>query len=58
MTAQVLVYGKLSLAWRSSKTYIHRLDKITPIEKRMEAMVELKDAGKIKNIGLSECSTP
>ncbi|KAJ5411646.1 uncharacterized protein N7487_006005 [Penicillium crustosum] len=36
--------------------YIHRLDKVTPIEKTMEAMVELKNAGKIKHIGLSECS--
>ena len=36
--------------------YIHRLDKVTPIEKTMEAMVELKQAGKIKHIGLSECS--
>jgi aryl-alcohol dehydrogenase-like predicted oxidoreductase len=36
--------------------YIHRLDKVTPIEKTMEAMVELKKAGKIKHIGLSECS--
>ncbi|KAJ6190309.1 Aldo/keto reductase [Penicillium mononematosum] len=36
--------------------YIHRLDKVTPIEKTMEAMVELKNAGKIKHLGLSECS--
>ncbi|KAJ5097225.1 Aldo/keto reductase [Penicillium angulare] len=36
--------------------YIHRLDKKTPIEKTMQAMVELKNAGKIKHIGLSECS--
>ncbi|KAL1870356.1 hypothetical protein Plec18167_007490 [Paecilomyces lecythidis] len=36
--------------------YVHRLDKVTPIEKTMEAMVELKNAGKIKHIGLSECS--
>lgn len=36
--------------------YIHRLDKKTPIEKTMEAMVELKNAGKIKHIGMSECS--
>ncbi|KAK3683038.1 hypothetical protein LTR37_020620 [Vermiconidia calcicola] len=36
--------------------YIHRLDKVTPIEKTMEAMVELKNAGKIKRIGMSECS--
>ncbi|KAJ0114229.1 Aldo/keto reductase [Diaporthe amygdali] len=36
--------------------YIHRLDKVTPIEKTVEAMVELKNAGKIKHIGLSECS--
>ena len=36
--------------------YIHRLDKKTPIELSMRAMVELKNAGKIKDIGLSECS--
>ncbi|KAJ5987248.1 Aldo/keto reductase [Penicillium sp. IBT 35674x] len=36
--------------------YVHRLDKVTPVEKTMQAMVELKDAGKIKYIGLSECS--
>ncbi|KAJ5729070.1 aldo-keto reductase [Penicillium malachiteum] len=36
--------------------YIHRLDRVTPIEKTMEVMVELKNAGKIKYIGLSECS--
>ncbi|KAH8681968.1 aldo-keto reductase [Xylariales sp. PMI_506] len=36
--------------------YVHRLDKKTPIEKTMEAMVELKNAGKFKYIGLSECS--
>ncbi|KAJ5604495.1 Aldo/keto reductase [Penicillium lagena] len=36
--------------------YIHRLDKLTPIEKTMQIMVELKNAGKIKYIGLSECS--
>lgn len=36
--------------------YCHRLDKVTPIEKTVEAMVELKKAGKIKYLGLSECS--
>ncbi|KAJ5247488.1 Aldo/keto reductase [Penicillium chermesinum] len=36
--------------------YVHRLDKVTPIEKTMKALVELKDAGKVKHIGLSECS--
>jgi aryl-alcohol dehydrogenase-like predicted oxidoreductase len=36
--------------------YIHRLDQVTPIEKTMEALVELKSAGKIKYIGVSECS--
>ncbi|KAJ5627947.1 Aldo/keto reductase [Penicillium lividum] len=36
--------------------YIHRLDKVTPVEKTMQAMLELKEAGKIKHIGLSECS--
>lgn len=36
--------------------YIHRLDKVTPIEKTIQVLVELKEAGKIKHIGLSECS--
>lgn len=36
--------------------YVHRLDKVTPIEKTMQPLVELKNAGKIKHIGLSECS--
>lgn len=36
--------------------YVHRLDKITPIEKTVQALVELKNAGKIKYLGLSECS--
>lgn len=36
--------------------YVHRLDKVTPVEKTMQAMVELKNAGKIKYIGLSGCS--
>lgn len=36
--------------------YCHRLDKTTPIELTVRAMVQLKDAGKIKYLGLSECS--
>ncbi|KAH6608317.1 aryl-alcohol dehydrogenase [Trichoderma cornu-damae] len=36
--------------------YVHHLDKVTPIERTIEAMVELKNAGKIQHIGLSECS--
>jgi aryl-alcohol dehydrogenase-like predicted oxidoreductase len=36
--------------------YCHRVDGKTPIEKTIEAMVELKNEGKIKYIGLSECS--
>lgn len=36
--------------------YVHRLDKVTPIEKTMNAMVELKNEGKFKYMGLSECS--
>ncbi|KAJ5747994.1 uncharacterized protein N7511_009690 [Penicillium nucicola] len=36
--------------------YCHRVDDVTPIEKTVEAMVELKDQGKIKYLGLSECS--
>ncbi|KAK3385616.1 Aldo/keto reductase-like protein [Podospora didyma] len=37
--------------------YIHRLDAVTPIEKTMEALAELKREGKIKAIGISECSS-
>lgn len=37
--------------------YIHRLDRATPIEKTIEAMVELKNEGKIKYLGISECSS-
>ncbi|KAM0446050.1 hypothetical protein ACHAO4_009495 [Trichoderma viride] len=36
--------------------YIHHLDKVTPIEKTIKVMVELKNAGKIKHLGISECS--
>jgi len=37
--------------------YCHRVDRRTPIEKTVEAMVDLKKAGKIKYIGLSEISS-
>ncbi|KAN0107984.1 putative aldo-keto reductase [Hyaloscypha variabilis] len=37
--------------------YCHRVDRKTPIEKTVEAMVELKKEGKIKYIGLSEISS-
>ena len=37
--------------------YAHRLDGVTPIEKTVEAMKKLKDEGKIKYLGLSECSS-
>lgn len=36
--------------------YCHRLDDKTPIEKTVEGMVRLKNEGKIKYLGLSECS--
>ncbi|KAL4781284.1 NADP-dependent oxidoreductase domain-containing protein [Aspergillus varians] len=36
--------------------YCHRVDGITPIERTLEAMVELKNQGKIRHIGLSEVS--
>ena len=36
--------------------YCHRLDRITPIEKTVQAMAELKQQGKIRHLGLSECS--
>lgn len=37
--------------------YAHRLDGKTPIENTVQAMKDLKDEGKIKYIGLSECSS-
>ncbi|KAI9732602.1 MAG: hypothetical protein M1834_003938 [Cirrosporium novae-zelandiae] len=37
--------------------YNHRVDGKTPIEKTVEAMVKLKNEGKIKYLGLSECSS-
>ncbi|KAM0227468.1 hypothetical protein ACHAPO_011530 [Fusarium lateritium] len=37
--------------------YIHRLDGKTPIEKTMEELVTFKNEGKIKYIGISECSS-
>lgn len=36
--------------------YCHRLDMVTPIEKTVQAMAELKKEGKIRYLGLSECS--
>ncbi|OTB03467.1 hypothetical protein M426DRAFT_60339 [Hypoxylon sp. CI-4A] len=37
--------------------YCHRFDETTPVEKTVEAMVQLKKEGKIKHIGLSECTS-
>ncbi|KAK4549829.1 hypothetical protein LTR36_005130 [Oleoguttula mirabilis] len=37
--------------------YAHRLDGKTPVEKTVEEMKKLKEEGKIKYIGLSECSS-
>ncbi|CAF1419819.1 unnamed protein product [Adineta ricciae] len=37
--------------------YVHRIDKTVPIEETMEALKELVHQGKIKYIGLSECSS-
>ncbi|KAL7929159.1 NADP-dependent oxidoreductase domain-containing protein [Trichoderma chlorosporum] len=36
--------------------YCHRLDRKTPIEETVKAMVQLKDAGKIKYLGFCEIS--
>jgi len=36
--------------------YIHRIDRSTPIEETIGALAELVREGKIRNIGLSECS--
>ncbi len=38
--------------------YLHRWDKAVPIEESMGALVRLKEAGKIRAIGLSEVSAP
>jgi len=37
--------------------YCHRVDKVTPIEKTVEALVQLKNEGKIKYLGLSEITS-
>lgn len=37
--------------------YAHRLDGKTPVERTVRAMAELKNEGKIKYLGLSECSS-
>ncbi|KAI1411189.1 Aldo/keto reductase-like protein [Hypoxylon sp. FL1857] len=37
--------------------YCHRFDQVTPVEKTVEAMVQLKKEGKIKYLGLSECTS-
>ena len=36
--------------------YLHRIDRATPIEESMGALAQLVKAGKIRYIGLSECS--
>lgn len=36
--------------------YMHRMDPDTPIEETMECLLELQKEGKIKYVGLSECS--
>lgn len=36
--------------------YVHRLDKITPIEATMRVLAEFQAQGQIRHIGLSECS--
>lgn len=37
--------------------YVHRFDGKTPVEKTMHELVRLKNEGRIKHIGLSECSS-
>ncbi|MGC1457868.1 MAG: aldo/keto reductase [Steroidobacteraceae bacterium] len=38
--------------------YLHRIDRDTPIEESVGALAQLVQAGKIRHIGLSECSVP
>lgn len=37
--------------------YLHRVDPAVPIEESVGALAELVDAGKVRTIGLSECSS-
>ena len=37
--------------------YVHRIDKTVPIEETVGAMKKLVDAGKVRYLGLSECSS-
>ena len=37
--------------------YVHRIDTTVPIEETMNALKELVNAGKVKYIGLSKCSS-
>ncbi|KAF6813112.1 putative aldo/keto reductase [Colletotrichum sojae] len=37
--------------------YVHRVDEVTPIEKTVEELAKLKNEGKIKYLGISECSS-
>ncbi|KAF2448516.1 aldo-keto reductase [Karstenula rhodostoma CBS 690.94] len=37
--------------------YVQRIDPTTPIEKTVKALAELKKTGKIRHVGLSECSS-
>jgi aryl-alcohol dehydrogenase-like predicted oxidoreductase len=36
--------------------YLHRIDPNTPLEVTMQCLAELRDEGKIKHVGLSECT--
>lgn len=36
--------------------YMHRMDPTTPIEETMQCLLDLKNEGKIKYVGLSECT--
>ncbi len=38
--------------------YLHRIDRHTPIEESMGTLAQLVQAGKIRHLGLSECSVP
>lgn len=38
--------------------YLHRIDQTVPIEESVGTLAELVKAGKIRHIGLSECSVP
>ncbi|GMK56813.1 hypothetical protein CspeluHIS016_0306530 [Cutaneotrichosporon spelunceum] len=54
--AQYIEDSKKRLGSYPDIYYLHRMDPDTPLEESIPALQKLKDAGKVKYIGLSECN--